>query len=377
MPFHPTDAQTALRTEAREFAAEQIVPVADELDREARYPADIMAALGDRRWTGLTLPESVGGLGRGYVALALVTEELAAASMPVASALNLHLGVAQLIAEHGTPAQRDRWLDSMATFETVAALGLSEDNAGSDKSGIETTAERDGEGWRLTGHKRWVSNFHEADLVCTYARTGDEPFPGGITAFLVDTEAFTLDREWDTLGARPVPACRVTLDDAVVSDDRRLGAVGEGYRHRSTVANGVNVPARGVGIARAARDAAAAHTTDREQGGTPLADRQGVRWELASLTRRVETARAVTLRAADRADRGLDYGQAMATAKLEATEAAVDNANDALQLHGGIGYTRERSVERYLRDAKLLTIAGGPNAGHRDALGAAVVEEHR
>lgn len=377
MPFHPTDAQTTLRTEAREFAAEEIVPVADELDHEARYPEDIMAALGDRRWAGLTLPESVGGLGRGYVALALVTEELAAASMPVASALNLHLGVAQLIAEHGTPAQRDRWLDSMARFETVAALGLSEDNAGSDKSGIETTAERDGDGWRLTGHKRWVSNFHEADLVCTYARTGDEPFPGGITAFLVDSEAFTLDREWDTLGARPVPACRVTLDDAFVPDDRRLGAVGEGYRHRSTVANGVNVPARGVGIARAARDAAAAHTTDREQGGTPLADRQGVRWELASLTRRVETARAVTLRAADRADRGLDYGQAMATAKLEATEAAVDNANDALQLHGGIGYTRERSVERYLRDAKLLTIAGGPNAGHRDALGAAAVEEHR
>jgi alkylation response protein AidB-like acyl-CoA dehydrogenase len=265
----------------------------------------------------------------------------------------------------------------MARVDTVAALGLSEDDAGSDKSGMTTTAERDGAEWVLDGHKRWVTNFREADLVLTYARTGDrDAWPGGVTAFLVDADAFALDREWDTLGARPVPACRVTLDGVRVADARRVGPVGEGYRGRSAVANGVNVPARAVGVARAALEDTVAYTSEREQGGAPLADRQGLRWELAAMARRVETARLTTLRAADRADRGLDVGRAMAVAKLEATEAAVEVANDAVQLHGGVGYTREHSVERYLRDARLLTIAGGPNATHRDALAAAVVGDN-
>ena len=375
MRFTPTDEQAALRDEARALAREHIDPVADELDREARYPEAVLDALGERRWTGLTLPKANGGLGHGYVELALVTEELAAASMPVAGALNLHLGAAQLVAAHGTDGQRERWLDDMARFETVAALGLSEDDAGSDKSGMTTTAERNGDEWVLDGHKRWVTNFHEADLVLTYARTGDRTaWPGGVTALLVDADAFELDREWDTLGARPIPACRVTLEGIRVGDDRRIGAVGEGYRDRSAVANGVNVPARAVGLARAALEDTVAYTSEREQGGRPLADRQGLRWELAVMARRVETARLTTLQAADRADRGLDARRAMATAKLEATEAAVENANDAVQLHGGVGYTREHSVERYLRDARLLTIAGGPNAVHRDALAAAVVE---
>ncbi|MFB6119120.1 acyl-CoA dehydrogenase family protein [Halosegnis sp.] len=370
-----TEEGRRLRAEARAFARERIRPVADELDQTATYPQDALEACGERRWTGLTLPEPH-GLGKGYVDLAVLTEELAAASMPVASALNLHLGAAQLLATHGTDAQRERWLPGLARFETVAALGLSEDEAGSDKSGMTTTAERDADRWVLDGHKRWVTNYHQADLVLTYARTGDRAdWPGGVTAFLVDADAFTLDREWDTLGARPVPACRVVLDGVQVGDDRRVGPIGEGYRGRSAVANGINVPARGVGIARAALADTAAHTSEREQGGAPLADRQGLRWELAAMARRLDRARLATLSAADQADRGRDAARAMAVAKLEATEAAVDNANDAVQLHGGIGYTRERSVERYLRDAKLLTIAGGPNAGHRDALAEQVLAE--
>lgn len=375
MRFTLTEEQAALRDEARAFARDRIEPVADDLDRTATYPEDVLAALGERRWTGLTLPTEYGGLGAGYVELAVLTEELAAASMPVAAALNLHLGVAQLLDTDGTDDQRERWLPEMARFETVAALGLSEDDAGSDKSGMVTTAERDGAEWVIDGHKRWVTNFPEADLVLTYARTGDrDAWPGGVTAFLVDTDAFTLDHEWETLGSRPVPSCRVTLDGVRVPDERRVGPVGEGYRRRSAVANGVNVPARGVGIARAALEDTAAYTSEREQGGRPLADRQGLRWEVAAMARRVETARLATLQAADRADRGLETSRAMATARLEATEAAVDNANDAVELHGGIGYTSERSVERYLRDAKLLTIAGGPNAVSRDALAAAVLD---
>lgn len=373
MRFSLTESQRELRDEARDYAADRIEPVAGELDRTDSYPGGILSELGDRRWTGLTLPEEHGGLGRSYVDLALVTEELSAAMMPVASALNLHLGVAQLISRFGTDAQRDRWLPEMARFETVAALGLSEDEAGSDKSRMETTAEQDGDDWLLNGHKRWVTNFREADVVLTYAKTGGE-WPRGVTAFLLDAEAFDLDREWDTLGARPVPACRVTLDDVRVPDDRRIGAVGEGYVQRGEVSNGVNVPARAVGLARAALDATVDHVADREQYDGTIGDFQGVRWKVERMARRVDSARLLTLRAADCADRGRDLSRAMPAAKVTATDAAVDNADDAVQLHGGIGYTRSKPVERYLRDAKLLTIAGGPNEGHRDALADAVFD---
>lgn len=387
MRFTLTDDQRALRDDARAFARDRIEPVADDLDRTASYPREILADLGEKRWTGLTLDEEYGGFGGGYVDLALVTEELAAASMPVASALNLHLGVAQLVQRFGTDAQRERWLPDMARFDTVAALGLSEDDAGSDKSGLATTARRHGaeqrstgavppettqnDDWVLSGHKRWVTNFREADVVLTYAKTGGD-WPENVTAFLVDADDCTLDKEWDTLGARPVPACRVTLDDVQVPGDRVVGDIGEGYVQRGAVANGVNVPARGVGIARAALDAAVDYVATREQHGGPLAEKQGVRWEIERLARRVDIARLTTLRAADLADRGRDLSRAMPTAKITATEAAVDNANEAMQLLGGIGYTTERPVERYLRDAKLLTIAGGPNEGHRDALADAV-----
>ncbi|WP_255195246.1 acyl-CoA dehydrogenase family protein [Halorarius litoreus] len=366
MRFTLTEAQRTLRDDARAFAAERIEPVAGDLDRTASYPRGILADLGEKRWTGLTLDEDYGGCGRGYVALSLVTEELAAALMPVAAALNLHLGVAQLIQRFGTDAQRDRWLPAMARFDTVAALGLSEDEAGSDKSRLETTAEREGDEWVLSGHKRWVTNVREADVVLVYAKTGGE-WPENVTAFLVDATDLHVDREWDTLGARTVPTCRVTLDDVRVPDDRVVGTVGEGYVERGAVANGINVPARGVGIARAALEAAADHVSTREQHGGPLADKQGVRWTVERMARRVDTARLTTLRAADLADRGEDLSRAMPTAKITATEAAVENANEAMQLLGGIGYTTERPVERYLRDAKLLTIAGGPNEGHRDA----------
>ena len=373
MRFTLTDDQRELRAAARTFAADRIEPVAADLDRTASYPRGILGDLGERRWTGLTLDEQYGGLGGGYVDLVLVTEALSAALMPVASALNLHLGVAQLVQRFGTDAQRERWLPEMARFDTVAALGLSEDEAGSDKSGIETTARRDGDGWVLTGHKRWVTNFREADVVLTYATTGGE-WPRNVTAFLVDADAFTLDKEWDVFGARPVSTCRVTLDDVRVTEDRVVGTVGEGYVQRGAVANGVNVPARGVGIARAALESAVDHVSTREQHGGPLGDKQGVRWTVEEMARRVDTARLTTLRAADLADRDEDLSRAMPTAKITATDAAVDNANDAMQLLGGIGYTTERPVERYLRDAKLLPIAGGPNEGHRDALADAVFE---
>ncbi|MFC7165229.1 acyl-CoA dehydrogenase family protein [Halospeciosus flavus] len=375
MGFSLTDEQRALRDSVREFAQERIRPRAIELDRNGTYPEDILAELGERRLTGLTIPETYGGRGEGPVELAVVTEELAAALMPVASAVALHLGVAEVIERFGTEAQRERFLPEMATFDTVGALGLSEADAGSDKLRMETTAEREGDVWTLDGHKQWVTNFLDADEVLTYAKTGpDADAPHNVTAFLVPAERFEIEEVWETTGARPVKAVRVRLDDVSVPDDRRVGAVGEGYVNRGDLTTGVNVPARGVGIARAALDDTAAYVSDREQFDQRIGDFQGVRWGVAKMARRVDSARLLTLRAADRAARGDATDRAFPAAKIDATEAAVENANDAMQFHGGVGYTTEHHVERYLRDARLLTLAGGPNELHKDSLADTVLD---
>ncbi|WP_336361345.1 acyl-CoA dehydrogenase family protein [Haladaptatus sp. ZSTT2] len=375
MDFRLTADQRSLRDTVRAFATEEIEPRARELDQRDEYPADILAALGDQRLTGLTLPEQYGGRGEGLVELCLVVEELAAAMMPVASALALHLGVATVIERFGSDALKDDLLPKMARFETVCALGLSEANAGSDKLAMETEATRDGDEWVISGHKQWVTNFFEADYVLTYAKTGpEEAAPENISAFLIPTDEFEVETVWDTLGARSVPSPKVTLDAVRVPDSRRVGDVGMAYIQRKTVNTGVNVPARGVGIARAALEKTVAYTSGREQFGGPLSDFQGLRWRVGEMATRVDTARLLTLRAAARADRGDPLNGAMHMAKIHATETAVENANEAMQLHGGLGYTTECHVERYLRDAKLLTIAGGPNEGHRDALATAVYD---
>ena len=375
MRFQPTESQRALREEVREFAATEIEPVAAELDRTETYPDEILAELGERAITGLTLPEERGGRGEGLVELAIVIEELAAAQMALASAVGLNLGVATVIERFGSDRQRERWVPEMARFETVGALGLSEADAGSDKLAMETTAEREGDEWILNGHKQWVTNFPNADVVLTYAKTEpDADAPHNVSAFLVPAEAFEIDHDWDTLGARSVKSPRVTLSDVRVPDDAMVGERGEAYVQRGTVHTGVNVPARAVGIARAALEDTVAYTAEREQFDRAIGDFQGVRWRLGEMAERVDTSRLLTLRAADRADRGLSVDRAFPMAKVRATEAAVENANEAMQLHGGVGYTREHDAERYLRDARLLTIAGGPNEGHRDSLADAVVD---
>ncbi len=373
MRFQLTERQRALRDEVRELAQSEIRPQAIELDQNEAYPREIFSEIGERGYAGITLSEAWGGRGDGLVELAILTEELSAVMMTVASALALNLGVATVIEQFGTDEQKETYLPEMASYERVGALGLSEADAGSNKLEMETTARREGNEWVIDGHKQWVTNFDHADFVLTYAKTGaDADAPHDISAFVVPTSAFEVDEVWDTLGARSVKSPRVLLEDVRVPAENMVGEEGEAYRQRSRLHNGVNVPARGVGIARAALTDTVAYTDEREQFDQSIGDFQGVRWNVAKMAQRVDAARLLTLRAADRADRGEDVSREFAMAKVYATEAAVENANDAMQLHGGKGYTTNHHVERYLRDARLLTIAGGPNELHRNALADAV-----
>lgn len=375
MRFVHTDSQCAFRDEVRTITREDIDPVAAELDRTERYPGEILESLAERGYAGLTLPEAYGGRDDGAVELAILVEELSAAMMPVASALALHLGVATEIERLGSDDLREAFLPAMARFETVGALGLTEPNAGSDKLAMETAARRDGDEWVLSGTKAWVTNYRDADVVLTYAKTGpDADAPRNISAFLVPTDAFDVVSDRETLGARSVKSPMVSLADVRVPDDRMVGAAGEAYARRGGGGIGVNLPARAVGIARAALE----ETIDfaSGEGGRSLADSQAVRHRIAEMAQQVDAARLLTLRAADLADRGREADAERRMAKIYATEAAVDVTNEALRLHGEAGYAEGSDVERYFRDARLLPIAGGPNDTHRNSLADAVIERH-
>jgi alkylation response protein AidB-like acyl-CoA dehydrogenase len=374
MRFELTPEQRELRDETRDFAQNEIAPVADDLDQNHEYPEEALTALGDRNITGLTLPEKYDGRGKGFVELALVTEELSTAMMSVAAAFSLHLGVASAIERFGTTELKEEYLAKMAQFETVGVLGLSEENAGSEKAAMETRAQREGDEWVISGHKQWITNFPHADVVLLYAKTGpDEDAPQNVSAFLVPTADFEIEREWETIGANSVPPYRVEFSNLRVPDDRMVGEEGMALVQRGELKGGVNMPARAVGIARAAFEDTVEFVQDREQFGQAIGEFQGIRWRLAKMAQRVDAARLLTLRAADTADRGAaTVGRDTSMAKVYATEAAVANASDAMDTHGGVGYTTEYPIERYFRDAKILTVAGGPNDTHRNTVADAV-----
>jgi alkylation response protein AidB-like acyl-CoA dehydrogenase len=377
MQFELTSEQRELRDEMRDFAQNEVVPVADDLDRNHEFPEATLTALGDRNITGLTVSEEHGGRGEGFVELALVTEELSAALMSVAAAFNLHLGVASAIERFGTAELKDEYLSEMAEFETVGVLGLAEENAGSDKSAIETRARRDGDEWVISGHKQWITNFPHEDVVLLYAKTGsDEETPKNVSAFLVPPDDLEIERKWETIGANSGPPYRVEFSDLRVSSDQMVGEEGMALLERGELRGGVNMPARAVGLARAAFDDTAEFVQNREQFGQEIGEFQGIRWRLAEMAQRTDAARLLTLRAADEADRGAaTASRDTSMAKVYATEAAVENASDAMDTHGSVGYTTEYPIERYFRDAKTLTVAGGPNDTHRNTVADSVLAQ--
>lgn len=367
MQFTLTDEQEDVRAAVRQFATEEIDPVANDLDRREEYPGDILQALGEQGFVGMTLSEEYGGLDYGLVEYALAIEELSASLMAVASAINVHVITATLLDDFGSDRLKDEFLREMTTFETVGAFGLTEPNAGSDNPSMETRAEKDGDSWVLNGQKRWITNSPNADVISILAKTGPEADRyHNISAFLVPTDAagFEVGEPWETLGLNSVDSCDLFLDDVRIPDHYLVGEENEGFMHVVEGLNvgRVNVAARCVGLARAALDDSVAYAKEREQFGQPIGEFQGIRWKLAEMALRTDTSRLLTLRAADLADRGeANKGLEASMAKLRASEAAVENSLEGIQIHGGYGYTKDYDVERYLRDAKLLTIGEGTN----------------
>jgi alkylation response protein AidB-like acyl-CoA dehydrogenase len=364
MEFDLSEEHRLLQATVREFATREIEPHAAALDREHRYPAEIIQQAARLGLMAMMVPEQYGGAGMDALAYVIAQEELARASAGVQVIISVNNSlVCDPILAFGTEEQKRRYLPRLADGRSLGCYCLTEPEAGSDAMALTTRAERRGGEWVLNGRKLFVTNGLEADLCIVYART--EPVPGarGISAFIVE-KAFpgiSLGKVERKLGIRCSSTAEILLDDCRVPEENLLGERGQGGRIALATLDGgrTGIAAQAVGIARAALEACVAYARERRQFGRPIAEFQAIQWTLADMATRIDAARLLTYRAAWLRDRGQPYTREASTAKLVAAETATWATARAVRLFGGYGYLEDYPVERYFRDAQITEIYEG------------------
>jgi alkylation response protein AidB-like acyl-CoA dehydrogenase len=366
MDFSLTAEQRMVRDTVREFCEAEIAPIAQDIEDEHRFPAEVFDRLAELEVMGVPVAEEWGGLGADQLTYALVTEELGRVSGSIGLSYAAHVSLASKpIERYGTDDQRERWLRPLAEGDHLGSWALTEPGSGSDASSMETRAVRDGDGdgWVLNGTKQFITNASVAGSIVVKAVTDPEAGYDGISTFVVDPrdEGFSVTTEWDKMGLNASPTCEIRFDDVHLPADRLLGEVGEGWEQTKATLDGgrISIAALSVGLAQGAYEAAHDYALEREQFGQPIAKFDAVRDMLVSMHRKIERARLLTHRAAWRSDAGEDVTRESALAKLDASEAAREVAEDAVQVLGGYGYTEDFAPQRFYRDAKLMEIGEG------------------
>jgi hypothetical protein len=375
-----TEPQRQLRETVRTLARERIRPAAAETDRGGRFPRELIAELGRLGLMGCFVPERWGGAGFDQVGYALAVEELSAACAATGAVVAAHASLATWpILAFGTEAQRDRYLPRLAGGEWLGCGALSEPRAGSGAGAVRTRARRDGDAWVLDGTTHFVTNGPDAALAVVFASLDPARADRRPAAFVVETAwpGWEVVRVEETMGIRGAPSAEVALVGLRVPQENLLGRESEGLEVAMKTLDGgrIGIAAQAVGIARAALEDSLAYAQQRRAFGQTLAGFQGTQWRLADMATAVEAARLLTLRAASLRDRGLPHTREAAIARVFATEAAMTLATQAVQLHGGYGYTREFAVERYFRDAKCTEIHEGSSEIQRGAIAAELLRE--
>lgn len=354
-----------VRDMARQFANDVIRPIAEELDHEERFPAEIYQQMGELGLFGICVPEEMGGPGFDTVTYALVMEELSRGYSSVADQCGLIELISTLLVRHGTDAQRDKWLADVMTAKTLVAYCITEPEAGTDVSGIRTEATRDGDGWVLNGGKIWIHNAPVADIGLVLARTDKEAGSRGMSIFIVDLNGPGIERgpKEHKMGQRASQVGALHFDNVKLPADALLGKEGRGFHMMMSVLDKgrVGIAALAVGIAQAGLEAAVEYAQERKQFKKPIAEFQGVQWLLADMAKDIEAARLLTHSAASKIDHNADATKACSMAKCFAGDMAVARTADAVQVFGGSGYIRGFEVERLYRDAKITQIYEGTN----------------
>jgi alkylation response protein AidB-like acyl-CoA dehydrogenase len=365
MEFEVPAEHRMVRDQVREFCEEEIAPIAQELEDEHRFPAEVFEELGGLDVMGVPISEEYGGLGGDQLMYALVTEELGRVSGGIGLSYAAHVSLgAKPIELFGTDDQKRRWLRPLADGRAMGAWALTEPGSGSDASDMDTTAEKVGDEWVLNGTKQFITNANVAGSILVKAVTAPDEGYDGISTFIVSPEeddGFEVTAVWDKMGLNCSPTCEIRFDDCRVPDDRLLGDEGEGWRQTMKTLDGgrISIAALSVGLAQGAYEAARDYATEREQFGQPISEFDAIRDKLVDMYRKTERARLLTHKAAVRYDAGDRVTTESSLAKLDASEAAREVAEDAVQVLGGYGYTEDFAPQRFYRDAKLMEIGEG------------------
>jgi butyryl-CoA dehydrogenase len=364
MDFSPNEEQLAVQRTAREFAQNEVLPKAAEIDREHRHPAELVKRMAELGLLGIAIPEQYGGSGFDHVAYTLAMEEVsrACASTGVIMSVNNSL-VCDPINRFGTEAQKQQWLTPLASGKQLGCFALSEPEAGSDAAAQKTTATRDGNDWVISGTKNWITNGPVADVCVLFTMNDRAAGHKGITAFILPMreKGVRVGAPDDKLGIRGSKSSQIFLDDVRLSNDHVLGEVGGGFKVAMSTLDGgrIGIAAQAIGIGRAALEDALAYAQQRRTFGKPIVQHQAIQFKLADMATEIDAARLLALRAAWLKDHKHPYGMEAAMAKLYASDIANKAAREAIQIFGGNGYVTEFPVERHFRDAKITEIYEG------------------
>jgi alkylation response protein AidB-like acyl-CoA dehydrogenase len=382
MDFTLSTEQKQIRDMVAEFVDEEVVPQASEIDETDEFPAELIDEMSELGLMGMPFPEEYGGAGLDYHSYAIGLEQISRGSGGLGTIVAAHTSLAgNMLYEFGDEEQKQTYLEPLAQGEEIGAFALSEPQAGSDVPAMGTTAEaeEDGDGYVVNGGKLWTSNGSVAETVIVFAKTDPEAGNKGISSFVVrpeEDDGFVVENTEHKLGDKGCPTAELRFDDMYVPEDRMLGEPGRGFIQALKTLNGgrITIAARGVGIARAALEDAKEYATDREQFDQPISEFQSIQHKFADMDTKLQAAKMLMHKAADLKIRGEDYVKEAAQAKLYASEVSREVANEAIQIHGGYGYTKDFPVERYYRDAKLNEIYEGTSEVLRNTIADQVLE---
>jgi butyryl-CoA dehydrogenase len=364
MDFELTDEHLMIRQAAAAFVEKEVKPVAGRMDRDAAYPEELVRRLGELGFLGMCVPQEFGGSGMDVISYVIAMEEIsrAWASLSVIVSVNNSLICAPIL-RFGNSAQKEKYLAPLACGEKLGCYALTEPGAGSDAGAIQTRATRSGEDYVLTGQKIFTTSGSRADLAIVYAVTDPAQGKKGISAFLVErsTPGFIVGKLEDKLGLRSSDTASLTFDGCRIPSQNRLGNEGDGFRIALATLDGgrIGIAAQALGIAQGCLDESLAHAMERRPFGQPISNFQAIQWMLADMSTEIDAARLMVYRAAWTAQQRTTVTREAAMAKVFASEAANRIAYKALQIFGGYGFTKDFSVERFFRDARITTLYEG------------------
>jgi hypothetical protein len=364
MQFELSEEQLQMKMSVREFAEAEILPHVMEWDESQHFPIELLPKLGELGLTGILFPEEYGGAGLGYVEYATAIEELSRVDGSVGISIAAHNSLcSNHIFQYGTEAQKQKFLAPLARGEHLGAWGLTEPGAGSDASGTRTTAVRKDGGWLINGSKNFITHAIHADTCVAFASNDRSRHSKGITAFIFEKgmQGFAPAKKENKLGLRASETASVVFEDCLVPDENRLGDEGMGFVNAMQILDGgrISIAALAVGIAQGAYESALRYSAERRQFGKPIREFQAIQFKLADMAMQIEAARLLMYRAASLKDQGKKTTKESSMAKLFASEMSVHVCEDAIQIHGGYGYTKDYPAEKYWRDSKLCTIGEG------------------